>query len=133
MRISTIDSGVTGIHSVQPVQPVQRAQPAAAYKFKLPEAPRTARSAPRKASAAGRRLTVREDGWFRQYSILPDGTRILLGEWPANDPAYAPLPKNAAPYKAAAAAPDAEHHDPEDSMKESGRKLKKLLEAGREP
>ena len=124
MPIMPIDS-TTNMARIDPVQRVQRAQ-SAALRFKLPgEEQRLLRTKERKSSP-GKRMIVRENGWIREYALLPDGTRILLHEEADHSLPKLSLPHAAPPMFSTAAEPDV--HDPENSMKSSGLKLKSLLD-----
>ncbi|MCQ4086560.1 hypothetical protein [Saccharibacillus sp. JS10] len=124
MPIMPIDS-TNNIARIDPVQRVQRAQ-SAALRFKLPgEEQRLIRTKERKPSP-GKRIVVRENGWVREYALLPDGTRILLHEEVDHSMTKLSLPHAAPPMFSTMAEPDV--HDPENSMKSSGRKLQSLLD-----
>ncbi|WP_172251662.1 hypothetical protein [Saccharibacillus deserti] len=111
---------------IAPVQPVQRPQPAG-LRFKLPGAEAFSRALqPRRKASYGRNVTVREEGWIRQYGILPDGTRILLSEEREHERHALPLPHADIRRTVAVAEPDP-RHDPESSIKSSAEKLQALL------
>ncbi|MEJ8306430.1 hypothetical protein [Saccharibacillus sacchari] len=124
MSITPIDPA-GNIPRIAPVQRVQRAQ-AAALRFKLPGTELKERPAQRRKPSAGRRLVIHEDGFLREYGLLPDGTRILLTEEPDHSAHSLPLPRSE--ERVIPAAPDVEPHDPEHSMKASGAKLQSLLQ-----
>lgn len=126
MSITPIDSA-GNVPRIAPVQRVQRAQ-AAALRFKLPGAEFKERPAQRRKSAAGRKLVIHEDGFLREYGVLPDGTRILLTEEPDHSAHSLPLPRSEERVIAAAPQAKTEPHDPENSMKSSGAQLQSLLQ-----
>ncbi|NGZ75013.1 hypothetical protein [Saccharibacillus alkalitolerans] len=124
MPIKPINN-VRNASRVVPVQPVQRPQ-AAGLRFKLPGTEQAGRPVHRRRSSPGRRLVIHEDGWVREYGMLPDGTRILLAETPEHK--MHALPMQPVNERSVSVSPSADEHDPECSMRISGRKLKSLLE-----
>jgi len=128
MAITPIDN-TRNASLIHPVQRVQRAQ-AAALRFKLPGTDQASTSAQRRKPKPGRTVTIHEDGWVREYGLLPDGTRILLSEEAEHGAHPFPLPHNPAP-RIVEVNLEEEAHDPECSMKASGRKLKSLLRDGK--
>ncbi|WP_172199993.1 hypothetical protein [Saccharibacillus qingshengii] len=126
MPITPIDT-TRKASRIAPVQPVQRSQ-AAGLRFKLPGTdPFSRKAQPHRKSSYNRSITVHEDGWIRQYGILPDGTRILLSEEREHERHTLPLP-HADMRIAAAVAQPAPQHDPESSIKSSAEKLQALLD-----
>lgn len=124
MSIMPIDPA-GNVPRITPVQPVQRPQ-SAALRFKLPGAELAERQTQRRKPVPGRRITIREEGWIREYGVLPDGTRILLSEERNPESHSLPLPRKEEPVIVDLSPQD--DHDPENRMKASGRKLKSLLE-----
>lgn len=110
---------------VQAVQPVQRSQ-AVGPRFRLPADNGRSRPDNRRKLSAGRSEVVHEDGFVRRYGLLPDGTRILISEEPEASGHAFPLPHHEAP-PIIEAAPTDDAQNPEQRMKASSRKLKKLL------
>ncbi|OWR33189.1 hypothetical protein CDO73_01400 [Saccharibacillus sp. O23] len=130
MPIMPIDNvrNASRVLPVQAVQPVQRSQ-AVGPRFQLPLDNGRPRPDNRRKLSAGRSVVVREDGFVRRYGVLPDGTRILISEEAEHESHPFPLPHHEAPRIIEA---DSEiKHDPEGSLKASGRKLKSLLNEGR--
>ncbi|GGN98443.1 hypothetical protein [Saccharibacillus kuerlensis] len=117
------------IPRIIPVQPVSRPQ-TAGFRSKLPGTDLTEMKVKRRQVTPGRRITVREEGWIREYGVLPDGTRILISEQPERSTSVLPLPREK--ERVIADIPETKlsmhvMHDPERSMEASAWKLKSLL------
>lgn len=111
---------------INPIDPLQRVQ-ATGLRFKPAGAEQANYQKQLRKTTPGRFMTVSEERWIRRYGVLADGTRILLEEKPEREEGSAfALPRGEA--RVIPASPQApKEHDPEDSMKASGERLKALL------